>query len=74
MDAVETALSEHDALVNDAFLEALSGLVNQVQGQAGPKGTDAEALSARLTAIYRVALGYSMKKKMATGATGIQAA
>jgi len=68
--AVESMLKQNDALVDDPFMEALSGLINQVQAQGGDKSQDATALSEKLRTVYKAALAYSMKKKMATPGSG----
>jgi hypothetical protein len=62
--AVENMLKENDALVNDQFVEALSGLVAQIEAQGGQGNAEAKALSEKLGKVYKVALRYSMKKKM----------
>jgi len=60
---VEKMLSDNAAMVNDQFLEALNGLVAQVeqQGQGNP---EAQALSEKLSQVYKIALKFSMKKNM----------
>ncbi len=60
--AVENMLKENDALVNDQFIEALSGLVAQMDAQ---DNAEAKALGEKLSKVYKTALKYSMKKKMA---------
>jgi hypothetical protein len=60
--AVEKMLKENDALVNDQFVEALSGLVAQMDSQ---DNAEAKALGEKLSKVYKIALKYSMKKKMA---------
>jgi hypothetical protein len=61
--AVEKMLSDNADMINDQFLEALNGLVAQVeqQGQGNP---EAQALSEKLGMLYKVALKFSMKKNM----------
>ena len=61
---VEKMLQENDALVNDQFVEALSGLVAQMDAQGGQGNAEAKALSDKLNKVYKIALKYSMKKKM----------
>jgi hypothetical protein len=63
--AVETMLREKDDLVNDQFMEALGGLVNQMRTQASKGNVEARALSDKLDAVYKAALAYSMKKRLA---------
>lgn len=62
--SVEKMLRENDAMVNDEFVEALNGLVAQVESAAGQGNKEAQALGERLAHIYKLALKYSMKKKM----------
>ncbi len=64
-DAVEKALADNEALVNDAFIESLNGLVAQLGTQAEQGSADAAKLAPKLQAIYKSALKLSMKKKMA---------
>ncbi len=61
--AVEKMLNENADMVNDQFLEALNGLVAQVeqQGQGNP---EAQAIGEKLSAVYKVALKFSMKKNL----------
>ncbi len=62
--ATEKMLKENDALVNDQFLEALSGLVSQMDAQGGQGNAEAKAIGEKLGNVYKIALKYSMKKKM----------
>lgn len=62
---IERLLRENDGLVNEQFMEALSGLVNQMRTQAGKGSPETKSLSDKLDAVYKTALAYSMKKKMA---------
>jgi hypothetical protein len=59
---MEKMLVENDAMINDQFIEALSGLVAQMDAQDNP---EAKALGERLGEVYKIALKYSMKKQMA---------
>ncbi len=61
---VEKMLSANQGLVNDAFLQALNGLVAQVDSQAAQGGAEAKALAEKLQTVYKSALKFSMKKKM----------
>jgi hypothetical protein len=61
---VEKMLTENDTMINDQFLEALSGLVAQMDAQAEQGNPEAQALSQRLGEVFKIALKYSMKKKM----------
>ncbi len=60
--SVERALAENDAMVNDQFIEALSGLAAQMDAQQG--NPEAQAISAKLGEIYKIALKYVMKKNL----------
>jgi hypothetical protein len=62
---VEAMLRENDALVTDEFVETLSGLAAQVNNAAGQGNREAQALAERLSRVHKVALKYSMKKKLA---------
>jgi hypothetical protein len=59
--AVEMMLKDNDAIVNDQFIEALSGLVAQMDAQ---DNAEAKALGEKLGQVYKIALKYAMKKKM----------
>jgi thioredoxin-like negative regulator of GroEL len=59
---VEQMLKDNDAMVNQQFLEALSGLVAQMEAQTD--NPEAKLMGEKLSEIYRVALKYSMKKNM----------
>jgi hypothetical protein len=60
--AVEEMLKQNDAIVNQQFVEALSGLVAQMEAQGD--NPEAKAMGEKLSEIYKVALKYSMKKNM----------
>jgi hypothetical protein len=51
-------------VITDQFLEALSGLVAQMDAQAEQGNTEAQPLAQRLGEVFKIALKYSMKKKM----------
>jgi hypothetical protein len=57
-------LADNDAVVTDQFIEALSGLVTQMDAQSEQGNPEAKALSQRLGEVFKIALKYSMKKKM----------
>jgi hypothetical protein len=59
---IEQMLKDNDAMVNQQFLDALSGLVAQMDAQ--PDNPEAKAMGGKLSEIYKVALKYSMKKNM----------
>jgi hypothetical protein len=61
--ALEQMLTENDAIVNQQFVEALSGLVTQIEGQ-GAENPEAKAMSEKLSEIYKVVLKRVMKKNM----------
>jgi hypothetical protein len=63
--AVEKMLAENEGMVNDGFMEALNGLVAQIDAQAEQGGAEAKSLAGKMQGIYRSALKFSMKKKMA---------
>ena len=60
--AVEQMLKANDAMVNQPFLDALSGLVAQMEAQG--ENPEAKAMGEKLGEVYQVALKYSMKKNM----------
>ncbi len=60
---MEKMLTENDAMVNQQFVDALSGLVAQMESQ--PDNPEAKDMAEKLTEIYRVALKRVMKKNMA---------
>ncbi len=51
-------------LINDQFMEALIGLVAQVDQAAGQGNPEAKALGEKLSKVYKTALKYSMQKNM----------
>jgi hypothetical protein len=61
--AVEKMLNENADVVTDQFLEALNGLVAQVE-QQGANNPESQALSGKLSEVYKIALKFSMKKNM----------
>ena len=60
---VEKMLNDNADMVNDQFLEALNGLVAQIE-QQGEGNPEAQAIGEKLSAVYKVALKFSMKKNM----------
>ena len=60
--AIEKMLTENDAIVNQQFVDALSGLVAQMESQGD--NPEAKAMAEKLSEIYKIALKYSMKKNM----------
>ena len=61
---VEKMLADNDTMINDQFLEALSGLVAQMDAQAEQGNPEAKELAQKLGEVFKIALKYSMKKKM----------
>ncbi len=63
--SVEKMLAQNEGMVNDSFMEALNGLVAQIDAQAN-QGSNAEAkrLSDKMQQVYKTALKFSMKKKL----------
>ncbi len=64
----EAALAEmlegNKDLINDQFMEALIGLVGQVDQAAEQGNPEAKTLSEKLSNVYKTALKYSMQKNM----------
>ena len=60
--AMEKMLADNDAMINDQFIEALSGLVAQMDAQGEQGNPEAKALGDKLGEVYKIALKYSMKK------------
>jgi hypothetical protein len=61
--AIDQALEQNDAIVNQQFVDALSGLVAQMDSQGD--NPEAKEMSEKLTEIYKIALKRVMKKNMA---------
>ncbi|MBI5825520.1 MAG: hypothetical protein HZB18_15935 [Chloroflexi bacterium] len=59
---MEQMLSENDAIVNQQFVDALSGLIAQMESQSD--NPEAKDMAEKLTVIYRVALKRVMKNNM----------
>jgi len=62
--AVEQMLEANKTLVNDQFMQALIGLVAQVDQAAEQGNPEAKALSDKLNTIYKTALKFSMKQNL----------
>lgn len=62
--AVEKMLEDNKELINDQFMEALIGLVGQVDAAAGQGNVEAKALGEKLSTVYKTALKFSMKKNL----------
>ena len=57
-------LDENKDLINDQFMEALIGLVAQVDQATEQGNPEAKALGEKLSNVYKTALKYSMQKNM----------
>lgn len=62
--AVEKMLEENQDLINDQFMEALIGLVGQVDAATAQGNTEAQAVGEKLNRVYKTALKLSMKKNL----------
>jgi len=62
--ALEGMLDANKELVNDQFMEALIGLVAQVDQASVQGNPEAKALGEKLSGVYKTALKFSMKKNM----------
>jgi hypothetical protein len=62
--SLEKMLEENKALINDQFMQALIGLVAQVDQATEQGNPEAKALSEKINAIYKTALKFSMKQNM----------
>jgi hypothetical protein len=61
---LEQMLDANKDLLNDQFMEALIGLVAQVDQASEQGNPEAQALSEKLSKVYKTALKYSMKRNM----------
>lgn len=61
---LEQMMNDNANLVNDQFMEALIGLVAQVDQAAEQGNPEAKALSDKLNKVYKTALKFSMKKNL----------
>ena len=62
--ALEQMLETNKAMVNDQFMQALIGLVAQVDEASVQGNPEAKALSEKLSNVYKTALKFSMKQNM----------
>ena len=64
--AIEKLLSENEDKVNEDMMNTLGGLMAQLeaQGKTGQGGEQAKELTEKLETLYKIALKFSMKKKM----------
>ena len=61
---LDKMLDANKDLLNDQFMEALIGLVAQVDQASEQGNPEAKALSEKLSRVYKTALKYSMKRNM----------
>jgi hypothetical protein len=61
---LDKMLEDNKDMVNDEFLQALIGLVAQVDQAAEQGNPEASALSEKLSKLYKTAMKFSMKKNM----------
>ena len=57
-------MDDNQELINDQFMEALIGLIGQVDAAAEQGNTEAKALAEKLSTVYKTALKFSMKKNI----------
>ncbi|HAV76492.1 MAG TPA: hypothetical protein DCX53_03965 [Anaerolineae bacterium] len=62
--ALEKMLEANQDMVNDEFMQALIGLVAQVDQAAEQGNPEASALSEKLSKLYKTAMKFSMKKNI----------
>jgi hypothetical protein len=62
--ALNKMLEENRDLINDQFMEALIGLVAQVEQASEQGNPEAKALGEKLSTVYKTALKYSMQKNL----------
>jgi hypothetical protein len=62
--SLEQTLEANKAMINDQFMQALIGLVAQVDQAAEQGNPEAKALSEKINMIYKTALKFSMKQNM----------
>jgi hypothetical protein len=62
--SLEKMMSDNPEMINDQFMEALIGLVGQVDQAAEQGNPEAKALGEKLSKVYKTGLKFSMKKNM----------
>jgi hypothetical protein len=62
--ALNQMLDENKDLLNDQFMEALIGLVGQVDQAAEQGNPEAKGISDKLSKVYKTALKYSMQRNL----------
>jgi len=60
---LDQMLGENEAVINQQFVDTLSGLITQIESQ-GDSNPEAHAINGKLTEIYKAALKRVMKKNM----------
>jgi len=61
---IEKMLEDNGEMVNDEFMQALVGLIAQVDQAAEQGNPEAKDLSEKLSNVYKTAMKFSMKKNM----------
>ena len=61
---LDKMLEDNQEMINDEFMQALVGLVAQVDQAAEQGNPEASALSEKLSKLYKTAMKFSMKKNM----------
>jgi len=61
---LEKMLDDNKALINDQFMQALIGLVAQVDQASEQGNPEAKVLGEKLSGVYKTALKFSMKQNM----------
>ena len=61
---MEKMLEDNGEMVNDEFMQALVGLVAQVDQAAEQGNPEAKDLSEKLSKVYKMAMKFSMKKNI----------
>jgi len=61
---LEKMLDDNKALINDQFMQALIGLVAQVDQASEQGNPEAKALGEKLSSVYKTALKFSMKQNI----------
>jgi hypothetical protein len=63
--SLEKMLSANEGMINGAFMEALNGLVAQIDAQANQgNNPEAKKLSEKMESVYKAALKFAMKKNI----------
>lgn len=62
--SLEKMMNDNADMINDQFMEALIGLVAQVDQAAEQGNPEAKALSEKLNKVYKTGLKFSMKKNL----------